>query len=443
MTAAVRSPLRLRDFRLLWIGEAISSLGDQFAMVALPWLALLLTGSAFALGTVLAVMAIPRAILMAVGGAYVDRLSPRRVILTSNAVRLVAVSALAGIVLAGQVQLWMLYAFALVFGVADAFFYPAQTSIVPELVDGAQLPQANGIVQGTAQLSVLVGPAIAGVAIVALGAGTGPVSGTGQVGLTGVGLALLVDAVTFVASLVSLLLIRPRPAQATTGESVVSQIAEGIRFVWRMPALRTVMLLSMGANLLIFGPFEVGLPVLAYTRLPEGAAGFGLIISAFGGGSLLGLAAASILPAVSAARFGTFILVLTAVTGLGLAALAFAQSTLAALAIAVVIGTILGYTNISFMTWIQRRIPRELMGRVMGLLMFSSFALAPVSMALAGVLVQVSLDGLFLVSGIGMAVLTLIALASGSVRRMGLEPVIQQDDAPATGLAEGTAPALS
>src|SRR5436305_10175444 len=83
--------LRLRDFRLLWTGEAISGLGDQFALIALPWLALVLTGSGLALGSVLALMAVPRAALMAVGGAYTDRLSPRRVMLISNAVRLAAV----------------------------------------------------------------------------------------------------------------------------------------------------------------------------------------------------------------------------------------------------------------------------------------------------------------------------------------------------------------
>src|SRR3954449_6540557 len=104
--------LRQRNFRLLWIGEAISGLGDQFAMIALPWLALVLTGSGLALGSVLALMAVPRAALMVVGGAYVDRLSPRRVMLVSNAVRFVAVGALGLVVVSGGAQLWMLYAFA-------------------------------------------------------------------------------------------------------------------------------------------------------------------------------------------------------------------------------------------------------------------------------------------------------------------------------------------
>src|SRR6188474_3300245 len=114
-TTRSRNPFAVRDFRLLWIGEAVSSIGDQFALIALPWLALVLTGSALALGSVLALMAIPRAALMIVGGAYVDRLSPRRVMLLSNAVRLVAITALGVVVVSGGAQLWMLYAFALVF----------------------------------------------------------------------------------------------------------------------------------------------------------------------------------------------------------------------------------------------------------------------------------------------------------------------------------------
>src|SRR3954471_18046624 len=164
-----RNPFAVRDFRLLWAGEAVSALGDQFALIALPWLALVLTGSALALGGAMALMAIPRAILMTFGGVAVDRFSPRQVMLGSNAVRLVAVSVLGAVVVAGQAELWMLYAFALVFGVADAFFFPAQTAIVPELVADEQLPRANGIVQGTAQITVLVGPVAAGLVIAALG----------------------------------------------------------------------------------------------------------------------------------------------------------------------------------------------------------------------------------------------------------------------------------
>jgi MFS family permease len=422
LIAPRRSPFAVRDFRLLWIGEAVSTLGDQFAMIALPWLALVLTGSALALGAVLALMAVPRAVLMIVGGAYVDRLSPRRVMLASNAVRLVAVGALGVIVLAGTVEMWMLYAFALVFGVADAFFYPAQSAIVPELVSGEQLQQANGIVQGTAQVTYLVGPAAAGVAIAAFsGAAASP-------GLDGVGWALIIDAATFVASLATLLFIAARAPHEVSEGSVVKQIAEGISFVWSSPSIRVMMGLSMAANLLIVGPFDVGLPVLAYSRLPEGAAAYGLILSAFGGGSLLGTAGATLLPPLPKAHFGSLMLGLFSLSGICLATMAFVNSTVVALAIAVAAGAILGYSNITYFTWIQRRIPRNLMGRVMSLLMFSSVALVPISMAVSGALVQISLNSVLLAGGLGMAALALIGLLSASVRRMGMEPTVADDE---------------
>src|SRR5215207_10278175 len=105
--ATSRNPFAVRDFRLLWAGETISALGDQFALIALPWLALVMTGSGLALGSVLALMAIPRALLMLIGGVSVDRLSPRRVMIGSNAVRLGAIGALGVITLAGAAELWM------------------------------------------------------------------------------------------------------------------------------------------------------------------------------------------------------------------------------------------------------------------------------------------------------------------------------------------------
>jgi len=420
--SASKSALRVRDFRLFWLGEAVSTLGDQFALIALPWLALILTGDAFALGTVLALMALPRALFMLVGGAYVDRLSPRLVMLGSNAVRLAAVGVLGFVVLEGAAAMWMLYAFALAFGVADAFFYPALTAMVPDLVDDAQLQKANGIVQGTAQLTTLVGPAVAGVAIATL-AGQ---SATQDV--TGVGLALLFDAATFVVSLVTLFLITARRAHAEASGSVIRDIREGIGFVWKMPAVRVMVLLSMSANMLIVGPLEVGLPIVAYGRLPEGAAAFGLIMSAFGGGSLLGMAGATLLPPLPRAHFGSILLGLFSLSGICLALLAVFHTTPIVLADAVVAGAILGYSNITYITWLQRRIPRNLMGRVMSLMMFGSVALVPISMAVSGALVKISLDAVLMGGGLGMAALAVLGLLSRSVRRMGLEPTVNEDE---------------
>src|SRR5260221_14442219 len=164
-----KGPLSVRNFRLLWIGESISLLGDQFYMIALPWLVLQLTGSALALGAVMALAGVPRALFMLVGGAFVDRFSPRSIMMASNFARLVLVALLSALVLTNNIRIEMLYGFALAVGLADAFFFPGQSAIVPQLLAEDQLQAGNSFVQGTAQLSLFLGPALAGGLIALLG----------------------------------------------------------------------------------------------------------------------------------------------------------------------------------------------------------------------------------------------------------------------------------
>src|SRR5262245_30481061 len=144
-----RHPLRLPHFRNLWIGATISLLGDQFYLVALPWLVLEIQGSSLALGSVLMVAAIPRAALMLVGGAVTDRVSPRRVLMTTAAVRAVLVGAVAALVWLRVVQMWQLYLLTFAFGVADAFSFPAGATLVPSLVEPQQLQPANALMQSS------------------------------------------------------------------------------------------------------------------------------------------------------------------------------------------------------------------------------------------------------------------------------------------------------
>ena len=417
------NPLRRRDFRLLWLGQGISSLGDQFALVALPWLALVLTGSALALGTVLALMAIPRAALMLFGGVYVDRLSPRRVMILSNSVRLATVAVLGLVVIAGDVTMPMLYVFAVIFGVADAFYYPAQQAIIPAVVGPDEIPAANALSQVTTQLTVLVGPAAAGLLVAALGT-TGD-----HPSLTGIGVALLIDALSFIVSLATLVLIHGGSVGAGSGEAVLEALKVGLRFVWGWPSLRFVVLFAMGVNLLIVGPLTVGLPMIAYERLPEGAAAYGTLMSAMGGGAILGMVAVAVLPRPRPAYLGTFVLAIMAVMGIGLAALSHVSSTLVAVALTALVGFGMGYGNLTFITWAQQRVPRALMGRVFGVILLGSVALVPVSQVIAGAVVTVSLSGMLLVAGGAMTLVTLVSAAAPPVRGMGLEPVVAEVDA--------------
>ena len=187
--------LSRRDFRLLWLGEGVSLIGDQFAFIALPWLVLQLTGDAFAMGAVLAVAGVPRALFMLFGGALTDRFSPRRVMLVTNLARMLFVAVLAAIILGGRMRaVDDLCLRALLFGLADAFFYPAASAIVPDILPREQLQIGNSITQGTAQLSVFLGPVLAGLVIALFG---GRAATGGAPDLRGVGLAFAIDALTF------------------------------------------------------------------------------------------------------------------------------------------------------------------------------------------------------------------------------------------------------
>src|SRR5512136_2308529 len=117
--------LKNYNFRLIWIGQGASLLGDEFFMIALPWLVLKLTNDPLALGTVLAMIGIPRALFMLIGGALADRYSQRDIMLASDILRLLLTILLTILILASWLQLWMLYLLGLFFGVISGFFIPA------------------------------------------------------------------------------------------------------------------------------------------------------------------------------------------------------------------------------------------------------------------------------------------------------------------------------
>ena len=406
-----------RNFRLFWLGEAISLIGDQFQLIALPWLVLQLTGDSVAMATVLALAGIPRAVFALVGGALTDRFSPRAVMLISNLVRMSLVAIMAVLILIGMLPLWAIYIFALAFGLADAFFYPAQNAIVPQLVGKDQLQLGNSIIQGTMQLSLFGGPVLAGLIIASF-------SDNASASTTGIGVAFAVNAVTFLASALTLWAMRVAPSQESADDdaeqqNVIQAIGEGLRTVWNEPVLRTIFILIAAANFLIIGPIDVGVPTLAQTQLAEGAAAFGIIMSAFGGGSLIGLALAGGLPRPPQRIMGLVLTVVWSMMGLALAAMGLFTSTPLLAAAAFVMGISNSYVVILFITWLQLIIPEAMMGRIMSLLMFVSVGLLPLSMAVSGWVSEWNLNVLFIGGGLTMtaAVLSLMA-PNPKIRRM-------------------------
>jgi predicted MFS family arabinose efflux permease len=402
--AARRTPLASRNFILLWLGQSVSLLGDQFHLVALPWLALQLTGSGLALGTVLLVAGIPRAIFMLVGGALTDRFSPRTIMLMSDSLRAVLTALLMVLVVTNLIQFWMLFFFAFMFGLIDAFFHPAYAAMLPRVVARDQLEAGNAALQITAQLVSTLGPALAG----------------GVIAATSVAVAFGVDAGTFFVSVLALLLIRLGVhAMQTTNEetepqtNVLSSIAAGVRYVRADPILPTMLLISAALNVLFNASFGVGVPVLANTRFPEGAAAVGVINSAFGAGALVGVLLAAV---IKTKRLGVTILSLIGVAGALMIAFGAAPTLPVAAVIGVVMGVLVGYVNIGMTAWLQKRIDQAVMGRVMSLVMLSTYGLTPIGSALAGAVVELSPVALFAGSGIGVLVVCALGLGNRAMR---------------------------
>lgn len=407
------------NFRLLFGGSTISALGDQFTLVALPWLVLKLTGDPAALGLVLAAMALPRAAFMLIGGAVVDRMSPRKVLLGARGANALLVTLLAALVLAGTMHMWMIYALALGIGLSTAFAYPAGSAILPQLMAPQQLQPANALVMGMRQLSMFVGPALAGLVI---SAGAHGSHGQGVADASGLGLAFSIDAASFLFSLVSLLLIRihsDHHPKALTG-SVLANVASGIRIIWADLPLRAFILYAAVVSVFVGGPLQVGLPVLADTRLDLGAASLGILMTANGGGMLLGSFASGIVTRRSKGRLGLMVLTVDSLAGLALASLALVHSTLGGAALLAGTGLLAGIAQIAIVSWIQRRVAPEMMGRTMSVLMFTFMGLGPLSAAIAGSLLKViSLPALFAGAGLLLTTIALCCLGSPALRSIG------------------------
>ena len=420
MSTATRSSLFANhNFALLFGGSTISAIGDQFTLVALPWLVLKLTGDPAALGLVLAAIALPRAVFMLIGGAVVDRMSPRRVLLGARAINALLVSLLALLVLAGGIQMWMIYVIALGIGLSTAFTYPAGSAILPQLVEPQQLQPANALFMGMRQLSMIIGPVLAGL-VIGIAAHAGQPQAVADA--RGLGLAFSVDALSFLFSLGSLMLVRihsDHHPKAPEG-SVLTNVVSGIRTIWADLPLRAFILYVAVVSVFVGGPIQVGLPVLADTRLDLGAASLGILMTANGVGMLLGSFLSGIVTKLVRSRLGLMVLGIDSLAGLALATMALVHSTFAGAALLTATGMLGGIAQIAIFSWIQRRVAPEMMGRTMSVLMFTFMGLGPLSAMIAGKLLKViSLPALFVGAGLTLTAIALCCMTSPALRSIG------------------------
>lgn len=412
--------LRDRNFRWLTSGSTLTMLGDQFTLIALPWLVLRMTGDTLVLGTVLALISVPRALFILVGGALVDRHSPKQVLMLTKYANTVLLGVLAGLVLADALALWMVYALSLGIGLATAFSIPAGTALMPHVVPRHQLQAANSISLGLRQLTMFLGPLLAGLLIALFGDGSSTTANA-----TGIGLAFAFDALSFAISAWTLARVQTLTAAPSTAapQAVLASVWQGLAHFWRDHALRTCFIYWAAVALFIMGPIHIAVPVLASTTPQLGAAAFGTMVGAHGAGTLAGMVLSGVLPRLRLGSLGMTILALDAVIGVLFMPMGLITAAWQGAVLMLCIGLLGGFMQVRVFTWIQQRVPPALLGRAMALFMFIFMGLAPVSAAVTGWIMQgVTLARLFALSGGTLLVLAAAAGALTPMRRMADSP---------------------
>ncbi|MFF8993677.1 MFS transporter [Streptomyces sp. NPDC014983] len=409
------APARQRSFRLLWLGQSLSLLGDGFSVVAFSWITLGLTGSTLTLGYVLAFQAVPRALLTLVGGTLSDSWSTRTLMIASSWTRAVLMAGVGLEGLTGHLTVWMLCAAAAAFGAVDAFFQPARVSILPSVVDENLLTPANALLGAGSRTAAVVGPAVGGVVIA----------------LTRAPVAFVVDAVCFALCgwCVSRITTRPRAAAAAQGAaepkdgtgaerppSLGARIREGVAFTLRDPRLRTVVVLDTAVNFCYAGPFTVGFATLADQVLRGGSATLGVLNGSLAGGAMLGTLAGGAMG--GRPRVGLLVAALAGWLAAGMAVLGLVHSTPAVVATVLAMGFAIGFQGVFGLSWIQRNIPGEVLSRVISVDMVLGYAAAPLSLIVCGALARTGALALFgVVAGV-LALTGLAVLGSRAVREM-------------------------
>jgi MFS family permease len=366
-------PFGHRDFALLWAGLTVSLLGDGIYFVALAWQVYELSNDPTALSLVGVAWTIPHVACLLLGGAASDRFERRRVMIVSSLGSALAIGAITVLVFADRLELWQLWGLVALHGASFAFFVPASTAIVPQIVRSDLLVEANSLRQFVRPLTLrLLGPAIGGVLIAAFGTGT----------------AFLVDALSFAVAAVTIAFLRTRrPARGDESSAVATsfarEITEGLRFVRVQPWL-LLSLVATGLWLFVtVGPTEVLIPFLVKNQIEAGADGLGIVFAAGGLGAIVGSLAMGH-RGRTPHRPLIFIFVCWALSTFALAVLALGNVVWQAMVASFFLFGLASVGDIVWQTLLQRRVPGDLLGRVSSLDWLVSAGLVPISFALTG-----------------------------------------------------------
>ena len=373
-----------RNYRLFFLGQTVSLPGTWIQRFAQAWLVYSLTHhSAIAVGVLAFAQFLPFTVFSLLAGVIVDRLDPRRTVITTQAAAMVLASTIAAITLAGVVQPWHVYVIAFLGGLIQVLDAPARQQLTYRMVGRPELQNAVALNSSVFNASRIYGPAIAGVLIAAFGAG----------------ICFTINAVSFLAVLAGLLMMRPQefyPVEASRRPTMMRGVREGISYALHTREVLLILLLVLVVSTFCLN-FNVLLPVLAKQTLDAGPRTFGALSAAFGFGALVGglVAAAQgrarrSLMLLGAAGFGSAELLLAPVKSIWLAC------------------ALLFLAGVSFTTWssnansiVQLQAPDHLRGRVIGLYFFAFAGTGSLGGLISGWLIHVGGTRLaFLVAGV-------------------------------------------
>jgi predicted MFS family arabinose efflux permease len=364
-------PLRIRDFALLWLGQTISFVGDGIYIIAIAWQTYDLSNTPSALAAVGLAWSLPQVVLLLFAGVLSDRLDRRLLMIGGDLIRGAAVTTIGAMSISGTLTMPRLILLVVVFGIGQAVFEPAFTSIIPSIVPADHLVEANSLGQFVRPIAwTLIGPVVGGALIA--GAGTG--------------WAFVADAGTFAFSAVMIALMRTRPSPKDEDEQITSpweDLKEGLRYVRKTTWLWVAMVAATVSLFAAWGPWEVLVPYVVRNDLGGSAAALGLVFGAGGVGSVL--------VAVTMGQRGrlprramTMLYLTWAVGMLMTAGFAFVSEIWQAAAVAFVSESCITALIVIWYTLMQRLVPSTLLGRVSSLDWMISIAGVPLSFAVVG-----------------------------------------------------------
>jgi len=386
--------LRHRDFRNLFLGQSLSTLGDRIVFVAL---ALYVTeiGSPADVGLVLGAHALPLVGFVLLGGVLADRVPRQRVMIGSDLARFALHALLAALIFTGEVEIWHIVAIEAAYGCAEAFFRPAETGLLPQTVPEAEIQQARAASGTVETLAEFGGPALATALVLGLGAGW----------------AFAIDAATFLVSVAFLLRVRARPrGDAPVRQPVLAELREGWTAVRERAWLWSILLCFSAAVLLSFAPWYTLGPTVA-DELYGSTGVFGLLVAAAGAGTIAGALTGFRWRPLHPLRSGMLLALPWPAASLG-AALGLPLPLLVPLF--VLSGFGIALFGIWWETALAERVPPHLLSRVSAYDWLVSLSLLPVGYLLAGPLGEALGEQVVLAVGTALATL---ALASGVLVR--------------------------